>query len=65
MNTATFLEVKRKNRVALAKSRLDIHRIKGSQSELSIFDAAKLMDLVVFHADGHNADEMKFRFSLN
>jgi hypothetical protein len=65
MNTATFLEVKRKNRVELAKSRLDVHRSKGQQSDLSIFEAARLMDLLVFNQDEIRDREMFFKFSLN
>jgi hypothetical protein len=65
MKTATFFELKKTNRVALAKSRLNAHRAKGNQSDLSVFEAARLMDVVVFNQQHESADDSGFKIFLN
>jgi hypothetical protein len=64
MNNPIFFDFKPKNKVQSAKEKLQIHRIKGKQSTISIFEAARLMDIIVFGNSDQN-DEMHFTLSLN
>ena len=64
MNNSLFFDFKPQNKVQSAKEKLNIHRAKGRQSNISIFEAARLMDMVVF-GNNENSDEMQFTLSLN
>jgi hypothetical protein len=64
MNNSNFFDFKPQNKVQSAKEKLNNHRTKGRQSNISIFEAAQLMDLVVFGKSDSN-DTMQFSISLN
>ncbi len=64
MNNSIFFDFKPQNKVQSAKERLQLHRLRGKQSNMSIFEAAQLMDMVVFGNCDKN-DEMVFTVSLN
>jgi hypothetical protein len=64
MNSAIFFDFKPQNKVQSAKEKLHIHRTKGRQSNISIFEAARLMDMVVF-GNSENSEEIQFTLSLN
>lgn len=64
MNNSIFFDFKPQNKVQSAKEKLHIHRTKGKQSNISIFEAAQLMDMIVFGNSDHS-DEMHFTLSLN
>lgn len=64
MNNSIFFDYKPQNKVETAKKRLIMHRTMGKDSGLSIFDAAKLMDVIVFEQN-NNSEEMIFSLSLN
>jgi hypothetical protein len=42
-----------------------MHRTMGKQSGLSIFEAAQLMDMIVFENSNGRSEEMMFTLSLN
>lgn len=64
MNNSIFFDFKPQNKIQTAKEKLHIHRARGKQSNLSIFEAAQLMDMIVF-GNNDNSDEMIFTLSLN
>lgn len=64
MNNSIFFDFKPQNKVQSAKEKLHLHRTRGKQSNISIFEAAQLMDLVVF-GSSDNSEEMHFTLSLN
>jgi hypothetical protein len=53
------------NRVEAAKNKLRMHRTMGKQSAISIFEAAQLMDMIVFENANGKSEEMIFTMSLN
>ena len=59
-----FFDFKPQNKQQIAKEKLQIHRIKGKQSNISIFEAAKLMDVLVFGKQD-DSEDMIFTLSLN
>lgn len=65
MNNSIFFDFKPVNRVESAKNKLRMHRTKGKQSGLSIFEAAQLMDMIVFENSNGRSEEMMFTLSLN
>jgi hypothetical protein len=64
MNNSMFFDFKPQNKQQIAKEKLQIHRIKGKQSNISIFEAAKLMDVLVFGKQD-DSEDMIFTLSLN
>lgn len=64
MNNSIFFDFKPQNKVQSAKEKLQMHRARGKQTNISIFEAAQLMDMVVF-GNSENNVEMVFTLSLN
>jgi hypothetical protein len=65
MNNSIFFDYKPMNRVEAAKNKLRMHRTMGKQSAISIFEAAQLMDMIVFENANGKSEEMIFTMSLN
>lgn len=65
MNNSIFFDYKPVNRVESAKNKLRAHRTMGKQSSLSIFEAAQLMDMIVFENSNSRNETMLFTLSLN
>lgn len=53
------------NRIKQAKFKLSQHKIQGTNSSLSIFEVAKLMDTVKRGEERDNSKEQSIFFSLN
>lgn len=55
------------NTITLAKKQLENHLKKGSDSRLSVFEVARLMDVVKFgnNTETAGADPILFGFSMN
>jgi len=62
MNNSTFFEYKIQNTIASIDERLKLHRMRGTKSNLSIFEAAHLMDLKV--SGNFEVDPNVLRISL-
>lgn len=53
------------NKIQLAKYQLSQHKIQGVNSQLSIFEVAKLMDMVRIGDSGSASKSKSIFFSLN